>query len=201
MTTTQVAPKGANAEAKNTSKSLASKAIDIKGKQYVQVADRLIFFNETYPKGSITTELISSPESKNIIIKATVKPDMDSAQAFTGYAQEVVGDGYINKTAALENAETSAVGRALAMMGIGVIDSVASSDEVQKSVSAAKRQANPVLAQKKTILTLVKQLGGKTTRETIAGEVKGMTTLELTEKNFAEIISRLEVLVAEQHND
>lgn len=110
---------------------LKDKAIDIKGKKYVLVSDRILAFNEEYKKGSITTELVSEPKEKHIIIKATVSPDGE--RTFTGYSQAVIGDGYINKTSALENAETSAVGRALAMMGIGVLDSVASADEMKKA--------------------------------------------------------------------
>lgn len=110
---------------------LKDKAIDIKGKKYVLVSDRILAFNEMYEKGSIVTKLISRPEDKHIVIKAIVSPD--GVRKFVGHSQAVIGDGYINKTAALENAETSAVGRALAMMGIGVIDSVASVDEIKKA--------------------------------------------------------------------
>lgn len=113
-------------------KSLADKAIQIQGKDYVLVSDRIIYFNENYEKGSILTELISEYDSDIIIVKATVYPE-DNGRKFTGYSQAVKGAGFINKTAALENAETSAVGRALAMMGIGVIDSVASVDELNKA--------------------------------------------------------------------
>ena len=111
-------------------KSLKEKAVDIKGKSYVPVAERVIWFNENVDGGSITTELLSEPQADRIVIKATVT---SGDQVFTGHAQETVGEGYINKTSALENAETSAVGRALAMMGIGVIESIASSDEITKA--------------------------------------------------------------------
>lgn len=113
-------------------KQLADKAIQIQGKDYVLVSDRIIYFNDNYPKGSINTELISDYASDIIVVKAIVRPE-DTDRAFTGYSQAVKGAGFINKTAALENAETSAVGRALAMMGIGVIDSVASADEINKA--------------------------------------------------------------------
>ena len=116
-----------------TSKSLTSKAIDIKGKKYVLVSDRVQFFNENYSNGSITTELVSDPSNDYIIIKATITPDADTIRCFTGYSQAVIGDGMVNKTAALENAETSAVGRALGFMGIGVIESIASADEMHKA--------------------------------------------------------------------
>lgn len=121
-------------------KSLADKAISIQGKDYVLVSDRIIYFNDTYPGGSIMTDLITDPESQNVIIKASVHPGEDDSRIFTGYSQAVKGAGFINKTAALENAETSAVGRALAMMGIGVIDSVASADEINKAKGTDPKQ-------------------------------------------------------------
>ena len=114
-------------------KTLKDKAIDFKGKKYVLVADRVIYFNEQYPEGSITTELVSTPDAETVVMKAIVKPN--EKQTFTGYSQATWGEGYINKTSALENAETSAVGRALAFMGIGVIESIASIDEINKTTT------------------------------------------------------------------
>lgn len=111
--------------------------IDIKGKSYVMVKDRILAFNETYTNGSIQTELVSAPEATTIIVKAIVTPDVKNpTRVFVDYSQAVIGEGYINKTAALENASTSAVGRALAYMGIGVIESIASADEVHKAMTA-----------------------------------------------------------------
>lgn len=119
-------------------KQLKDKAIDIKGKKYVLVSDRVLYFNEQYPKGSITTELISNPSDDFVFIKATIKPD--EGRTFTGYSQATWDDGHINKTSALENAETSAVGRALAFMGIGVIESIASADELNKAQTQPSRK-------------------------------------------------------------
>ena len=111
---------------------LRDKAIDIKGKQYVLVSDRVLYFNETYPNGCIITERLSNENME--IFKATVTPDVDKPERkFTWYSQAKWWEWFINKTAAMENAETSAVGRALAMMGIGVIDSIASADEMRKA--------------------------------------------------------------------
>lgn len=119
-------------------KDLLDKAIDFKGKKYVLVSDRVLYFNETYPEGSITTELVSQPSDDLVVVKATVKPN--EKQTFTGYSQATWGEGYINKTSALENAETSAVGRALAFMGIGVIESIASADEINKTSYGGKKE-------------------------------------------------------------
>ena len=117
-----------------TDKSLKDKAIQFKGKDYVLVSDRVNYFNETYPNGSIQTQLISEPKDDMVVVKAIVCPDIKEQRVFTGYSQAKWSDSssFVNKTSALENCETSAVGRALAMMGIGVIDSIASVDEINK---------------------------------------------------------------------
>ena len=115
------------------------KTIKIHGKDYVMVKDRIIFFNENYPNGSITTE--SKATDNSFIFKAKVTPDVENpSRKFTGHAEEIIGSSQINKTSALENCETSAIGRALGCMGIGVEESFASADEVK---NAMYKQANP----------------------------------------------------------
>lgn len=110
--------------------------IDIKGKQYVLVKDRILAFNEHYPNGSITTDLVSPVDSKTVVMKVTVTPDVKNpARCFSDYSQAVIGQGMVNTTAAMENASTSACGRALAYLGIGIIESVASADEVIKATT------------------------------------------------------------------
>lgn len=116
---------------------LKDKAIDIKGKKYVLVSDRVLYFNEHYPNWSIQTTRESVGDME--IVKAFVVPDISApTRMFTWYSQAKRWDWFINKTSALENAETSAVGRALAMMGIWVIDSIASVDEINKAENATK---------------------------------------------------------------
>ena len=117
---------------RTTMTELREKAIDIKGKQYVLVSDRVLYFNETYPNGCIVTERLSNENME--IFKATVTPDCNKPERkFTWYSQAKWWEWFINKTAAMENAETSAVGRWLAMMWIWVIDSIASADEIKKA--------------------------------------------------------------------
>ena len=124
-----------------TKQNLRQKAVKIKGKDYVLVSDRILAFNDAYPNGCINTELVSAPDSIIYIIKATVIPDMSKPERkFTGFSQAKIGQGMVNQTAALENAETSAVGRALGMMGIGVLDSIASADEMVKAGVTEKKR-------------------------------------------------------------
>ncbi len=119
------------------SKSKKLPTIKIDGKEYTLIKDRILYFNERYPNGSIRTKLISKPSSNRIVIKATVIPDIKNPNRyFQSHASEVVGVGsWINKESALENASSSSVGRALAFMGIGIADSIASKEEIDKSVS------------------------------------------------------------------
>jgi len=106
--------------------------IKIQGKDYVQVKDRVIAFNEAHPTGSIVTEMTF--EGEIVRCKAIVRPDHEQInRCFVGHSEELRGSTSINKTSAVENCETSAVGRALAMMGIGVIESIASADELIKA--------------------------------------------------------------------
>lgn len=87
----------------------------LKGKDYLQVAWRLVWFREERPLWSIDTELVAhDADTKHAIFKATIA-DENGVKKSTGYGSESVKDfgDYIEK------AETKAVGRALAMLGYG----------------------------------------------------------------------------------
>tara|TARA_R110002020_G_scaffold172221_1_gene362474 strand:- start:214 stop:843 length:630 start_codon:yes stop_codon:yes gene_type:complete len=118
------------------------KKIQIKGKDYIEVNERVKQFHIDYPNGSISTELIEMTD--RFITKTTVVPDVTNAvRMFTGIAYEKEDSTFINKTSALENCETSSVGRALGMMGIGIDTSIASYNEV---ANAVKQQDEPKVA-------------------------------------------------------
>jgi hypothetical protein len=81
---------------------------------YDTVESRLAKFWADHPQGRVLTELVHS-DGKQYIVRADVYTDRDDTRpATTGYAEEVVGSTPVNKTSALENCETSAIGRALA---------------------------------------------------------------------------------------
>jgi hypothetical protein len=72
------------------------------------------------------------------VVKATLTIANGSIiSSYTGLAQEIESSNYkdVNHTSALENAETSAVGRACAMAGIGIDGGIASAEEVQKAIN------------------------------------------------------------------
>ena len=104
------------------------KTIDIKGKQYVTVNERLKYFWENYKGWSIGTRLVEyTPE--RVLFEATIIDDQEKVRA-NGHAYEEYGSTFINKTSYVENCETSAIGRALGNLGIGIDTSVASAEEV-----------------------------------------------------------------------
>ena len=122
-------------------------SIKIHGKDYVLVNERVQEFHRLYPNGSIRTDLIEFSD-KRFITKTEVCPDVnDRMRIFTGLAYEMVGSSQINKTSALENCETSAVGRALGWLNIGIDGSIASADEVENAIH--QQEAHTVTEQQK----------------------------------------------------
>ena len=110
------------------------KTINIKGKEYVPVVERVKEFHRLYPKGTITTEIVSNVDGR-IIVKATAYPENDETNYFTGHSQSEWGKGMMGGVA-LEVAETSAIGRALGFANIGLLDGIASADEMRKVKTA-----------------------------------------------------------------
>lgn len=108
-------------------------AVDIKGKLYMEVNQRIKAFRMLYPKGTIETEMLSN-ENGICVFKASAY-DENGYLLATGTAYEKEDSSFINKTSYIENCETSAVGRALGMCGIGIDVSVASAEEVQNAIA------------------------------------------------------------------
>lgn len=112
-------------------------------KDYIEVKDRIVLFWEKYPNGAIETELLHADE-RIVRVKAQVFATRDDGKPVgSGHAEEVrITEADIkrdskkqyepNATSAVENCETSAVGRALAMAGFEVSKSVASRQEMEK---------------------------------------------------------------------
>jgi hypothetical protein len=109
---------------------------DIKGKDYAEVNQRIKAFRMIHPEGSINTEIISL--ENGIVTMRAIVSDCDGRILSTGHAQEKETSSFINKTSYIENCETSAVGRALGLCGIGIDTSVASYEEVANAIENQK---------------------------------------------------------------
>ena len=94
------------------------KPVPQKGKKYYTVASRHKVFikHSKDDRPTINTDIIPELcDDKRVAVKCTIDCD---AGKYTGLAMEEFSFGYVNKTSALENAETSALGRALASFGL-----------------------------------------------------------------------------------
>ena len=124
------------------------KTTNIRGKQYVEVNERIKFFRQEdqYKGWGIHTD-INMLDGDQCLCKCTIVNE-DGEVIAQGHAHEVKSSSNINKTSHVENCETSAVGRALAMLGIGIDTSIASSNEVQEAIAKQQEMVDNPQVQK-----------------------------------------------------
>lgn len=109
----------------------ASGIVNIRGRDYETVASRVQRFRETHPDHTILTDIVFRDDDV-VVMKASIL-DPQGRIIANGHAEEKRASSQINRTSALENAETSAIGRALAAFGIGGTE-FASANEVQNAI-------------------------------------------------------------------
>jgi hypothetical protein len=112
--------------------------------EYAPVADRITLFYTRHPAGRIVTRLISRTRYE-ITVQAFVFRSLEEQRpSATGLASERIGDGDVNTVACLENTETSAIGRALANLGLTASAHRPSREEIDKANrDRARRVAEP----------------------------------------------------------
>lgn len=107
--------------------------IDINGKSYTQVASRIVIFRKYFPEYSVVTNILHDDEYRVVVQTKITSPN--GIIIATGLAEEFRRDNNpINTTSALENAETSSIGRALACLSLGGSE-YASANEVENAIS------------------------------------------------------------------
>jgi len=133
-------------------KSLNGSTIKIHNNDYATVALRIGILRRNLGTAATISSTLEYQDEKKVIVKAQVF--IDNKLVSTGLAEELRAASRINQTSALENAETSAVGRALAMLGL-TNDKIASAEEV----SGAIVQSDQRLTEALTELDKVSHLG------------------------------------------
>lgn len=113
------------------------KTVNIKGKEYVEVHERIAHLRKNYTDAQLITELVSN-DNGVCVMKATLI--LNDKIVSTGHAYEKEDSTYINKTSYIENCETSAVGRCLGNFGIGINSSVASANEVLNAITQQQQK-------------------------------------------------------------
>lgn len=114
------------------------------GKLYTQVVHRMEAFRRIHGTDfGLDTEILVN-DGKRVVIKAIIT-DKDGRSVGAGMAEEIRGQGMVNTTSALENAETSAIGRALASLGLagGEYASANEIDAVERKTQALKQPDEP----------------------------------------------------------
>lgn len=136
--------------------------VNIRGKEYRTVARRVADFREEHPIDSgwsLLTQIVSIDE-RAIVIKAQIA-NPEGRIVAEGFAEEVRASSQINRTSALENCETSAIGRALAAAGLGGTE-YASANEVQNAIyQQAAPPATGSTSSEKARLVLTSEVGCK----------------------------------------
>lgn len=111
--------------------------VNIHGREYKTVALRVAEFRELYGNDlGLETELVHNNQEL-VVMKAIIK-NKDGRIVGTGWAEEYRGSSNINKTSALENCETSAIGRALASIGLAGSE-YATANEVSDAIIQQKQ--------------------------------------------------------------
>ena len=160
----------------------------IRGKEYAPVTERVRAFRMLYPEGSIITELVEDRDGVCTFKASVVIGDLVLA---TGYAQEEQTNNGVNKTSYIENCETSAVGRALGFLGIGINTAIASAEEMD---SAIRRQTiDPVKA--KALAAEIKAQGVPI--DYVCKLYKVPSIDELSEAQHENIINNMDKLVSQ----
>lgn len=101
--------------------------------EYAPVADRVTLFYARFPTGRIITRLISRTEHEITVQAFVFRSVEEERPSATGLASERIGDGDVNTVACLENTETSAIGRALANLGLTASSQRPSREEMVKA--------------------------------------------------------------------
>jgi hypothetical protein len=132
--------------------------------EYVEVADRIPLFWERFPDGAITSEVLRI-DGAEVIVKATLYSNgAERVVLATGIAREVEGKSPVNRTSHVENAETSAIGRALANAGFSGSAKRASRQEMEKVQRQTKEHEEA--------LEYLRTMGQKVTDEELKARVR-----------------------------
>ena len=101
---------------------------------YEPVEDRLAKFWAEWPNGRVVTHMVTKADGQFIVRAELFRDASDLEPAATGLAWETISEKGVNRTSALENCETSAIGRALANLGYAAKGKRPSREEMEKVV-------------------------------------------------------------------
>jgi len=130
------------------------KSVNIKGKEYITVNERLIYFRSqpNFKGWRISEDIVSLDEKEGVFKVTIINPE--GFEMAIAHAQEYRDSSYINKTSFVENGFTSALGRALGYLGIGINTAIASAEEVETAINNQPTNDKEWLKENQLIATL-----------------------------------------------
>lgn len=117
------------------------KTINIKGKEYITVAERLKAFRSNFKDFRLITEIVEFAPERCIMVAKVI--DVNGVEVANGHACETPNKNQINRLSILENCETSAIGRALGNFGIGIDEDICTADEMLLKTAQEKEGVFP----------------------------------------------------------
>lgn len=162
----------------------------VQNKDYAEVNQRIKAFRFLYPQGFITTN-VESIQDGVCVMTARVGYYEDGKPVIlgTGTAYEKENSSFINKTSYIENCETSAVGRALGMAGIGIDISVASAEEVQNAILNQEGDKEATKTEKQSLMAILKSMN--LDYKEVLGAVGWKEGDNLTKKQYVQVLANL----------
>lgn len=172
-------------------KSLNGQTIKIHNNDYATVALRIAILRRNLGTTATISTNIIFHDDKKVIVRSEVF--IDNKLVSTGLAEELRAASRINQTSALENAETSAVGRALAMLGL-TNDKIASAEEVSGAIVQSDKKLTAALSELDKVSHLGSYRSWLSTNQKLMQEVKGSNPLAYGEflEKFNQIKNKLE---------
>ena len=172
-------------------KSLNGSTIKIHNNDYATVALRIGILRRNLGTAATIQSSIIHQDDKKVIVRSEVF--IDGKLVSTGLAEELRAASRINQTSALENAETSAVGRALAMLGL-TNDKIASAEEVSGAIVQSDKKLTAALSELDKVSHLGSYRSWLSTNQKLMQEVKGSNPLAYGEflEKFNLIKNKLE---------
>ena len=172
-------------------KSLNGSTIKIHNNNYATVALRIGILRRNLGTAATIQSSIIHQDDKKVIVRSEVF--IDGKLVSTGLAEELRAASRINQTSALENAETSAAGRALAMLGL-TNDKIASAEEVSGAIVQSDKNLTAALADLDKVSHVGSYQSWLTTNQKLMTDVKRQNPLAYGEflEKFNKIKSKLE---------
>lgn len=160
--------------------------IELKGKQYAEVKERVIAFRRVHPLGQIITE---PSFTDNYVIFEAIAFDGDGKMLAKGHARE-----YLKREFAMELAESSSIGRCLGFCGYGITTSIASAEDIENMEKPSE------IFDEKPAEEMAKELSALLTKQEYADLLNTVHRVELKNVPSYVLKAMLKFKEDEKHN-